>query len=277
MRELYLDDIPLGSSNENNYENFISREKLGRMLGGGRKKGMPLQENIITPDINNDDDNCEQQWKQYSSTMRFRSQLQMAMARKSFMQKCRSKRSGLMQAIQEAKPVYGIPRPFQTAEITVSEQEIPVYQPIQQEQPSVLAYDDIKNKMREIPVVERRNSLGGITREPLFKRIGRKVNLGLSGIFGGIFKKRVKRHPSELKQISIRAKEIWEKDNESWSEALKRAEKQLVKEGNVTPATYLNFDSQGNAVGYEHETYNDYGDDYMEETEDYNGFCGNCG
>jgi hypothetical protein len=81
-----------------------------------------------------------------------------------------------------------------------------------------------------------------------------KRGLGLG--LGRFFRRKIKRATPDLKVISIRAKQLWNngaKDVSSWSETLKLAEKQLVSEGQITPTTYLNFDSEGNAIGFEHE------------------------
>jgi hypothetical protein len=83
---------------------------------------------------------------------------------------------------------------------------------------------------------------------------GAKRGFGLG--LGRFFRRKIKRATPDLKVISIRAKQLWNngaKDVSSWSETLKLAEKQLVSEGQITPTTYLNFDSEGNAIGFEHE------------------------
>lgn len=254
MRELYLNDIPLGSSNDN-YENFLGK---GRRISRGIVKPAPKSE-----------DYCEQQWQEKSQYVRYASKQAFADARNQFMQECR--------ATRKPKVDGGYARPFPVSEINVKTQDEPVYVP--QGTPFIRENRDgiAEPAMRDLSEVVRRNSLGGVTRTSPIRRFGNRINLGIQGIFGGLFRKKIKRPAPEVKLITIRAKEIWNKDMESWSEALKRAEKTLVQEGEVTPTTYLNFDSQGNAVGYEHETYNDYQDDYMENTEDYSGFCGNCG
>jgi hypothetical protein len=252
MRELYLDDIPLGSSNDD-YENFLGK-KFPSFMGrrnpfGGGTKGTPIQGNVITPTINTD--YCEQQWQDKSRNVRYASKQALVDARNEFMQECRPNR----------KKVGEIPRPFPVSEINVDVQDQPVYvpkgTPVSRSfaNPNIVKPSD-EPQMRDLSeIVERRNSLGGITRTSPITRFGNKINLGIQGIFGGLFRKKIKRQTPEIKTITIRAREIWEKDMESWSQALKRAEKQLVQEGEVTPTTYLNFDSQGNAVGYEHETY----------------------
>lgn len=261
MRELYLDDIPMGSSDDS-YENFLGKRfKMGRPVYGqpvGTQQP-PMQES----------DKCERDWQIYSSTIRFATKEDLIRAKKQFIKNCRQ---GKGQSLAIGRN-FGLPKPFKVAEIKV--QPEPVYKPVVEETPVYTQDNTIPDepKMRD-EVIERRT-------RPIspFGRFRNRLNLGVQGIFGSIFRRRMKRPMPEMKSITIRAREIWNKDMENWSEALKRAEKELVKEGDVTPVTYLNFDSMGNVVGYEHETYDDDNEieDYMEETEDYSGFCGNCG